>query len=178
MTNVIMPKTKVQKQETVKDLGARLRGVKSLVFARYEKLPTKAIEALKKLLKAEGVGYVVVKKTLLKRALADAGFTFDVKAVPGNFATVLGITDEVAPARIVAEFRKQNEALEIVGGVLEGRLTSAADIKALALLPSKTELLARLVGSIQAPVSGFVNVLAGNLRGLVQVLGAIKEARS
>lgn len=173
-----MPKTKVQKQETVKDLGAKLRDVKSLVFASYEKLPTKAIESLKKKLKAEGVGYVVVKKTLLKRALADAGFTFDVKTIPGNFATVLGITDEVAPARIVAEFRKQNEALEIVGGVFEGKLMPAADVKALAVLPSKAALLARVVGSIQAPVSGFVNVLAGSLRGLVGVLNAIKETKT
>lgn len=173
-----MPKTKLQKQETVKTLAVKLRGVKSVVFADFEKLQTKEIEALRKELKKEGVGYVVAKKTLLRLAFQEAGIAVDPKTVAGNFATVVGTTDEVAPARIVAGFKKQHEAINIVGGVLEGRIASAAEIKALALLPSKQELLARLVGSMQAPVSGFVNVLAGNLRGFVGVLNAIKESKT
>lgn len=172
-----MPKTKIQKQETVRTLVEKLRGVKSLVFANFEKLTTREIEMLRKDLKKEGVGYTVAKKTLLRRAFQDAGIAVDPKTLTGNFATVISVEDEVAPARIVVGFRKQHEALTVVGGVLEGRLASAAEIKALALLPSKQELRARLVGSIQAPISGFVNVLAGNLRGLVQVLNALKESK-
>jgi len=127
----------------------------------------------------EGVGYSVAKKTLLNIALEKAGIKdIDTKSIEGSLATVFGMEDEVAPAKILAEFAKDHEALEIKGGILEGKLAPAEEIIKLSKLPSKAELYAKVVGSINAPVSGFVNVLAGNLRGLVYALNAIKESKS
>jgi large subunit ribosomal protein L10 len=86
-------------------------------------------------------------------------------------------SDEVAPAKILVDFAKGKE-MKIYGGLLEGKFITAAKVKELAGLPSKLELIALTVRTIQAPISGFVNVLAGNLRGLVNVLKAVKESKS
>lgn len=173
-----MPKTRKQKEETLASLTEKFRSMRSVVFANFEKLPVKDIEALRKELKKAGVVYTVAKKTLLRLAFKNAGIAVDPKTIAGNFATVIGVTDEVAPAKILQGFAKDHENLKVLAGVLEGKLLDAKAVKALAALPGKNELLARLVGSINAPVSGFVNVLAGNLRGLVTVLGAIKDKKS
>ena len=173
-----MPKTKVQKQETVAALVEKLGRMRSIVFANYEGLPVKDIEALRRELKKEGVDYTVVKKTLLKRAVKEANLNFDPKELSGNFATVISYDDEVAPARVISSFAKTHEVLKIVAGVLEGKMIDAKAALALSKLPGKEELLARLVGSINSPVSGFVNVLAGNLRGLLTVLSGIKDKKT
>lgn len=173
-----MPKTRVQKQGTVEELVDVLKGAKSAVFATYEKLPVKEIETLRRSAKEQGVYYMVVKKTLLQIAMKEAGYDVDAKAIPGNFATLFGFEDEVAPAKIVAAFAKEHEAMKIVGGALERKSMDAASVKALAKLPNKQELRGMFVHTLQAPITGFVNVLAGNLRGLVQVLNAIKESKA
>lgn len=173
-----MPKSRAQKEATLGDLVAVLKGMKSVVFANYEGLTVQEVEALRRACKKEGVAYGVYKKTLLTKAFKELGIAVDPKSVAGNFATVIGLEDEVAPAKVLATFAKTHEALAIKAGVLEGKMLDAAGVAALAKLPSKTELLAKLVGSLNAPVSGFVNVLAGNLRGLVTVLNQIKDAKA
>jgi len=174
-----MPKSKSQKEQTVKNLEETIQKSKSLVFANFSGLKVKAATQLRRLCKAEGVVYEVDKKTLLKIAFGKAGISgVDMKALPGSVAVAFGISDEVAPAKVLDMFSKTNGAIKIIGGVLEKKFVSAAVILTLAKLPGKQELLARLVGAINAPVSGFVNVLAGNLRGFVQVLNAIKDQRT
>jgi len=100
-----------------------------------------------------------------------------IREIEGEIATVFGYEDEVAPAKILDEFKKSHESVELMGGVLEDRFIDAEKVKALAKLPSKPELYAKIVGSLNAPISGFVNVLAGNLRGLVTVLKAIGDKK-
>jgi large subunit ribosomal protein L10 len=173
-----MPKTRAQKSETVRSLKEKLAGMSSVVFANFEQLPTKDIEAVRRELKKVGAIYTVAKKTLLRLAFKDAGVPVDPKTVPGNFATVIGTTDEVAPAKILAGFSKDHPALKLIAGVLEGKLLDAAGVKALAALPGKKELQARLVGSLASPMSRLASVLAGNFRGLVVVLNAIKDKKS
>ncbi|MEK7073213.1 MAG: 50S ribosomal protein L10 [Patescibacteria group bacterium] len=172
-----MPKTRAQKEATLKGLVEVMHGMKSVVFANYEGLKVQEIETLRKACKDQGVYYGVAKKTLLTRAFAEAGVAMDPATIDGNFATVIGLTDEVAPAKVLAAFAKDHEALVIKGGILEGKLIDVAMVKTLSKLPSRTELLGRLVGTLNAPVSGFVNVLAGNLRGLVTVLTRIQESK-
>lgn len=170
-----MPKTRQEKQDVVEKLTEALRKMRSVVFTNYEGLTVPQIEKLRRLLEEEGVHYTVAKKTLLKIALEQAGLKIDPKNILGNFATVMSFGDEVAPARILAKFAKENEALKVTAGILEGKLIDAAMVLALAKLPSKQELLGKLVGTLNAPISGFVNVLAGNLRNFIYVLNAIKE---
>jgi len=173
-----MPKSKQVKQDNVAELKEVLSRAKSLVFASFEKLPVKEIEKLRREAKKGGVVYSVAKKTLLGRAVKESGIQIDPKTLPGGFATLIGIEDDIAPAKIAALFAKDHEAMQIVGGVLEGRAIDAKTVIALSKLPGRDELLAKLVGSLMSPVSGFANVLAGNLRGLVTVLGAIKDQKN
>ena len=105
----------------------------------------------------------------------------NVRSMDGKLAAVFSYEDEVAPAKIIANFRKDKEKADkifFLGGILENKLLSKEEMESLSQLPSKPELYAKLVGSLNAPVSGFVNVLAGNLRGLVGVLKAISEKKA
>ena len=173
-----MAKTKKDKQVVVASLTDLVRGMKAAVFANYEGLTTKETDELRHKLRDESVGYTVAKKTLLGVAMKEAGIAIDPNTIEGNFATIVSNDDEVSAARIVASFAKDHEALNIRAGILEGRLIDRAAVLALAKLPTKLQLLAKFVGTINAPVSGFVNVLAGNIRGLVTVLGALRDQKT
>ncbi len=173
-----MAKTKQTKEQAVQDLIAHLKDSKAAVFANFQGLKVSESEELRGICREQNVKYIASKKTLLKKALSELGMEVDTKAFEGAPAVVLGVEDEVAPAQIIAKFAKDHEMVNIFGGILEGNLIDDAKVKELSALPSKQELLAKVVGSLNAPVSGFVNVLAGNLRGLVNVLNAIKEEKA
>ena len=174
-----MPKSKIQKGEIMRNLTSRIKKSKSIVFAGFNALGVKDNEALRSKLRAESGEYYVAKKTLLERALKEQGIeNLDTKSLEGKLAVIFSYEDEVSPAKVVDAFRKDKEdKIFFLGGILEGKLLSKTEVEALAKLPSKVELLSRLVGTLNAPVSGFVNVLAGNLRGLVTVLKAIEEKK-
>ncbi len=173
-----MSKTRKQKEESVASLTEKLRKMRSVIFANYEGLSVKDIEELRRELKITGVDYIVAKKTLLGLAAKSAGLNISPKSIPGNFAAAISYLDEVSAAKVISKFAKTHETLKIVGGVLEGEMISASVAVALSQVPSKQELLGRLVGTLNAPVSGLVNVLAGNLRGLLTVMTAIKDKKT
>lgn len=174
-----MAKTKEQKRTILKELSERVEKSKSIVFTRFDSLGVKENEELRQKLKEENSEYYVAKKTLLKLALEEKGLKdINPREFEGRVAAIFGYEDEVAPAKIVDDFKKNHEdKINFVGGVLENKFLSATEVEALAKLPSKQELYAKIVGSLNAPVSGFVNVLAGNIRGLVNVLKAIEEKK-
>ena len=171
-----MAKTKQQKELALTDLGARMKGAKGMVFADIQKLKIKDTDELRAACRDANIGFVVSKKTILRKALKDIGLDVDTKSFAGGVSALFG-ADEVAPAQVIANFAKTRDAVKIFGGVLEGAFIDSAKVKQLSALPSKHQLLGQLVGTLNAPVSGFVNVLAGNLRGLVTVLGAIKDKK-
>lgn len=172
-----MAKTKEKKLFTVNDMAARVKSAKGIVFANFQGLNMKESDELRSTCKEQHVSYIVTKKTLLKKALAEAGYEVDTKSFAGGVSLLTGDTDEVLPAQIIATFAKKHEMAKIFGGILEGNFIDSAKVGQLAKLPSKQQLLGQLVGTLNAPVSGFVNVLAGNLRGLVTVLNAVKEKK-
>ncbi len=173
-----MPKTKEQKKQIIDDLDEKLKNSKSLVFADYKGLTVVEAQELRKLAKQSGAEYVVAKKTLIQKAFDKTDIKdVDVTSMDGNIALMIGFEDEVSAAKVSSEFAKDHESLKMLGGVMENKYIDLAQVEALSKIPSKNELLAKLVGSINAPVSGFVNVLAGNLRGLVGVLNAIKDTK-
>ncbi len=170
--------TRNQKHELVKELIEKIKAAKSVVFVDFKGLKVKDATILKRSLRAAGVEYVVVRKTLIDIALKNAGIEgANIAKVEGQVALSLSNLDEVAAAKIIDTFAKTNENVKMLGGVLGTQLMNAAEVKALAKVPSKEQLLGQLVGTLNAPISGFVNVLAGNLRGLVQVLNAISEVK-
>ncbi len=174
-----MAKSRKQKEVTLAELVEALGSAKSVVFADFKGLTVKDATDFRNKARKENVGVLVAKKTLMRLAFKNAGYEgVDPASLQGSLVMVTGFDDEVAPAKLAAEFSKEHEALKIVAGVLERKLVDAAAIKSLAKLPSKQELLAKLVGSLNAPINGFVNVLAGNLRGLVNVLNAVKDQKA
>lgn len=171
-----MAKTRSQKEVIVSEMSTMLSSGKSAVFATYMGLTVKDFEDLRRQLRAEQVEIMVAKKSLLGLALQNAKISgIDAEALESGVTVAVGMADEVSPARIIATFAKTHPQVSILGGVLEGKAVEAAMVKALALLPSKQQLLGQVVGTIAAPLSGFVNVLAGPARGVVQVLKSISE---
>ncbi len=176
--NIIML-TRNQKHELVKELTEKIKAAKSVIFVDFKGLKVKDATVLKKSLRAGEVEYVVVRKTLIDIALKNAGIEgANISKMEGQIALSLSNQDEVAAAKIIDTFAKTNDKVKMLGGVLEAQLMDASQVKALAKIPSKQQLLGQLVGTLNAPISGFVQVLSGNLRGLVQVLDAISEQKA
>lgn len=162
----------------IKDWSEKIKTAKAVVFSNFKGFPVKEMMALRKELRNAGVEMKVLKKTLMTIALKDAGMNVDARKMEGQISIAVSQADEIAAAKIVFQAAKKNENLKIVGGLLNKKEMTVPEVNALATLPSKEELLAKLVGSINTPVSGFVNVLAGNLRGLVQALRAVSESKN
>ena len=173
-----MPKTRKQKEQTLSQVEADLGQAKSLVFAGYHGLTVADIDALRRELRSERVKFQVIKKTLLQKAFTNQKIEIEAKKIGADLAVAYGLNDEVAPAKLLAKFQKQHEALKIYGGMLENKFIDATTVLSLAKLPNKLELYAKLVGSINAPVAGFVNTLSGALRGLITALNGIKDAKA
>lgn len=170
--------TKEKKQVILQDLTERFSKSKSLVFLGFQGLTVKDNMALRRKLSAEGVDYRVAKKTLIKKGMESVEIQGTEKFAPeGAIAVIIGYDDEIAPARIAKEFGKTNDKVQILGGVMNSEVIDAESMKQIASLPSKEQLRAQLVYTINAPVSGFVNVLAGNVRSLMNVLNAIAEEK-
>jgi large subunit ribosomal protein L10 len=172
-----MAVTRKVKEQAYAELKEALVGAKSIVFADYRGTTVKKIEELRASLRKENVASKVAKLTLVRKALEEQGV--DVSKFDFKAPAILAISkeDEVAPAKILNEFTKENKNVTILMGVMEGSVLSSKEVVALAQLPSKLELRGKLVGTIAAPMSGFVNVLAGNLRGLVYALNAIAQSK-
>lgn len=174
-----MPKTKGQKKFILDELTDKINRAKSVIFTKFNGLGVKENEELRGKLRAENSEYFVAKKTLMNIAFKDKAIEgLDAKNLDGQVAAIFGYNDEVAPAKVVAGFKKDKEGkIEFVGGILENKFIDASQVTELSKLPSKQELYAKIVGSINAPVSGFVNALAGNIRNLVNVLNAVKDKK-
>ena len=170
-----MAKTKEQKEKTFKELKENVSKQKSMVFIDFSGLKVEDMFELRKKLRKNDAHLKVAKKTLIQLALEKSGFKTDIKKIKGEIALVFGYKDEISPVKTIYQFSKVNPNLKILGGFFENNFKGAEEFIALAQLPSKEELLTRLVGSMSAPVSNFVRVLEANLKGLVYVLSAIKK---
>jgi large subunit ribosomal protein L10 len=167
-----------QKEELVKDLTEKIVSSKVAIFSDFTGTTVSGMEQLRSDLRKKGATYKVTKKKLIDLAFKNAGIEANSLDLPGQIGLAIGQDDEVSAAKILSQFSKKNKNFKILRGVLEKKVISDKEVMALAALPSREELLAKLVGSINAPVSGFVNVLAGNLRNFVGVLKAIAENKS
>ncbi|MFH1671436.1 MAG: 50S ribosomal protein L10 [Candidatus Portnoybacteria bacterium] len=167
--------TKDKKKEIIKDLIDKLSRQKSVVFFDYTGLKVNQSQELRSKLRQEGIDCQVGRKTLINLALEGAGLKdIGVKEMTGQIGLVLGYKDEVAPAKILYDFSKGNESIKILAGLVEGKLLGNEAILELAKLPSKQELLSKLVGSISSPLYGLRNALRGNLQKLIYILKSCK----
>jgi len=169
--------TKDQKKELVKNLSSKIKDGKVLIFSDYAGTTVGKMKDLRDELRASDSSYKITKKKLIDLALKDAGIEASVLDLEGQIGIAIGKGDEVSAAKVLAKFAKENKNFKILQGVLENKVISDKEVLSLATLPNKDELLAKLVGTINAPISGFVNALAGNLKNLVGVLKAIGDTK-
>jgi len=172
-----MALTREQKQKIIEDLKEKIAKQKAMILVDFTGLKVKDLSNLRKKLKAADNELKIAKKTLLELSLKRASLEIEMKKLKGEIALVFGYKEEVSPAKIVYQFSQENPNLKILGGFLENKFREAEEIIALAKLPTREELLTKLVDSISAPISNLMNVLQGNLRDLIYILSQIKVAQ-
>lgn len=176
-----MALTKEKKAEVVSEIAQLLDDSKLTVMARYTGTSVSSMQQLRRDAADGGTQVRVVKNRLVKKALEKSQRFSDVdtSVLQGQLIYAFNAGDEVAPAQALATFAKTEPQIEFVGAfTADGQLILADDVKALAALPSKDQLRSMLVGTIAAPISGFVGVLSGNVRGVLNVLNARSEQLS
>ena len=173
-----MIRTKAEKQEMVTGLAGKLRKASTVYVTDFTGLNVALLTQLRRRLRTAGVEYVVVKNTLALRALAEAQLAGLDPHLGGPTALVLGGADPAAAAKVLTDFAKEHEKPAIRVGLVEGRTITPEQVKQLASLPSKPELLAQLGGTLQAPMACFVGALNGLLYMMVGALEALHNKRA
>ncbi len=170
-----MALTKSKKNDVVAEVAGLLKDSKLTVIAKYEGTTVKAIQTLRKNAKENGTTVKVVKNRLAIKALQqnDTLKDTDTSAIKGMLLYAFNATDEVAPAQVLHTFAKTEPSIQFVGAVTaDGQFMGAADVKALATLPSKPQLIAGVINTLQSPVRNVMSGLTGNLHGLLDAVAA------
>ncbi|MEX1111833.1 MAG: 50S ribosomal protein L10 [Candidatus Andersenbacteria bacterium] len=171
-----MSLTRQQKEEAVQLVEQDITGATAVVFMSYNGLALADVNELRNKLYEAGCSMRVVPKRLLRIATQQANLEFDPTVHDGQIAVIWG-SDAVAPAKVLAEFAKGRETVQLRAGVLEGSDISFEQVQALANLPTREQLLGQLVGTLAAPVTGLARVLSGVQRQTVYVLQAIADQK-
>jgi len=172
-----LSKQREEKQAAVEAIRENLQNAQVAVLTDYRGLTVAELTELRKKFREAGVEFKVVKNTLTWRAAQEIGLQDLESYLEGPTAIAFGMTDPVAPAKLITEFAKTHKNLEIKGGVLQGGVIPVEKVKALADLPSREQLLGQVVSAIQAPISGLVNVLQAPIRNLAYAVDALRAQR-
>lgn len=173
-----MAKNREMKEQLLNEYKEKLSKAKSGVIVCNKGLTVEQDTAFRKKLRDAGIEYKVVKKTLFTFAVRENNLAELEQFFEGPIAIAISYDDPVSVAKVVVESAKNIEKLEVRGGFLEGKVISAKEVDAIAKLPSKEELVAKMLGGLNAPISGLVGVLSGTLRKLVLALDAIAKKQS
>jgi len=175
-----MALTRQQKKEIIEDLEEKIKKQNIIIFVDFSGLKVQDLFGLRKKLKSTNAILKVAKKTLLALALEsyNSDLVEEISKLKGQVASILGFEEVLPPAKIIYQFSLQNPNLKILGGYLEGKFRETQEIITLAQLPTREGLLAQLVGTIAAPVTNFINVLQGNLKGLINIIANLSEYKS
>jgi len=167
-----------QKQAYVEALAEKMKNSVAGVVVSYEGISVADDTVLRRKLREAGVEYTVVKNTMLRRASDIVGLNELDSHLSGSTALALSAADHVVAAKILCEYAEKSDTFKIKAGFVEGKMIDEASVKELAKMPPKEVLIAKALGGLNAPISGFVGVLNANLRGLVVALNAIAEKQS
>lgn len=175
-----MPSEKIleQKKQAVAALSESLKSACVGVVVDYKGISVADDTKLRKELRESGNKYKVVKNTLLRLALKDAGINGMDDVLEGTTAIAISEDDYISSARILNGFSKKNKKLKIKAGFIDGNVVSLEQVQELADLPSQEVLVAKALSSLNAPIQGFYNVLNGTVKGLVVALNAIAEKQA
>ena len=164
------------KAAVVAEMKEKLESAQGAVLVGFTGLTVADVTKLRRKFREGGVEYKVIKNTLTRIAADELGYDGLDSHLEGPTALAYSAEDAVAPAKILKAFIK--ETLTVKAGLVDGQVIDAAAVNALADLPSREELIAKLLGSMQAPVSGLVNVLQGNIRNVVYALEAVRAKKA
>jgi large subunit ribosomal protein L10 len=170
-----MALSKEQKTKVIEKLRESIAKQKAMVFVNFAGLKAKDVESLREKLRKIGAKFIVAKKTLAKLAFLEEKIDFPEKDINNELAIVFGFEDEIAPAKTIYDFSKDQESLQIVGGYMESDFLAGEEMITLAQLPSRKQLFVNLIGTLSAPINNFVYVQKANIKGLIYALEAIKN---
>ena len=169
----------LEKIETVKELHDIFSRAKSVVVANYQGIDAEGISALRVHMRSRSVDFRVVKNTLARRALKDTDIEVLGEAFKGPISIAVGFDDAIAPAKALADYAKSGDVKspEILCGAVEGQKVSSEEVRALADLPSREELISQMLSVFQGPTTNFAGVFSSLLRKLVGTLDAVRQKK-
>ena len=179
MSSEKISKNRLAKQETVAQIKERFKNSKSVILVDYRGVNVAQVTELRTQFRKAGVEYVVLKNTLVQRAVDELGIKGMESYLTGPSAFAFGVSDPVAPAKVLTEFIQKTKSEHLVpkAGYLDGAVFGPAGIKSLAELPPKEVLIARMMGSMNAPITNFVGVLSSILRSVVFAIDAVRKQK-
>lgn len=173
-----MSKAIERKSVIVEEIKNKIDNAQAAVLVDYRGLTVEETTELRKQFREAGVDYKVYKNSLMRFAFKAAGLEeFNAHLTGPNAIAFSSDSDPVAPAKIIKNFAKDHKNLEIKAGFVDGRIIDVAGVEGLADLPPREVLIAQVLGGLNAPISGFANVLQANIRNLVYALNAVKEQK-
>ncbi|MEE8359326.1 MAG: 50S ribosomal protein L10 [Candidatus Omnitrophota bacterium] len=165
------------KELMILELTEDIKKANNFFISDYIGLGSEEMNEFRRELETSSSRYIVLKNSIAKIALDSAGFGDLKKHVTGGTGIVYADKDPAAAAKVIYKFGKTHKYLQVKGGYLEGNIVDAEKINYLASLPSRDELIAKVVYGLKAPISGFVGVLGNTIKSLIYVMQAIKEKR-
>ena len=170
--------TKAFKNDKVALIKEKIDKAQVAVVSEYTGLSVEEITKLRRELQKEGGDYMVTKNTLAKIAIKGTPYEVLAETLKGPIAIAFGFTDQVAPAKVLSKFIKDTKKGEIIAAAMDGQLMSAEEAKALANLPSREELYAKMLGSINSPASGIVGSINAVMASLTRAVAAVRDQKA
>ncbi len=170
--------TKEFKSEKIDAIKAKIEKAQVAIITEYKGLSVEEITKLRREIQKSGGDYMVTKNTLAKIAIKGTEYEALAEKLTGPIALAFGFEDPVSPAKAVSQFIKETKKCEIIGAVLDGKLLTDKETKALANLPSKSELYAKMLGSINSPASGIVGSINAVMAQLTRAMAAVRDQKA
>jgi len=165
------------KKQQVKDLSKKLKSAQAIVLTDYRGLTVEEDTSLRTDLRQAGIEYRVIKNNITRHAMQANGIEGIDDFLKGPTAIAISNDDPIAPAKILSKYAKIIDSYEIKVGILDGQVVGLDEISSLANLPSREELIAKMLGGFNAPIAGLVYVLNANIKGLAVAINAIAEKK-
>ena len=170
--------TKAFKSEKIDEIKSKIEKAQVAIITEYKGFSVEEITKLRREIQKDGGDYMVTKNTLAKIAIKDTPYEVMAEKLTGPVALAFGFEDPVSPAKAIKKFIDDTKKGEVLGAVLDGKLLSAEETKALANLPSKEELFAKMLGSINSPASGLVGCVNGVMASLTRAIAAVRDQKA
>ena len=170
--------TKAFKQDKVSQIRENIDKAQVAIVTEYKGYSVEEITNLRRALQKEGGDYMVTKNTLAKLAIKDTPYEVLAETLKGPIAIAFGFSDQVAPAKALSKFIKDTKKGEILAAAMDGKLLSAAEAKALATIPSKEEIYAKMLGCVNSPATGIAGSVSAVMASLTRAVAAVRDQKS